>query len=451
MAFIELDHVEDLRCGLYVKLEGSWFSHPFPTNTFKIKSDHDLEILRHLQKVKILYDPDQSEDELPKETVPPLSTNQEEAKTVKHDSQAQTPTQDATPPVEESDRSKTLEQQQDFQEFYEHVRRVEGSYIKVLGQSTELFQQLGVRNKQGLKTADRIVGNLQTILQNPQTAMTLVDVMGGNGMIWGLSEHALNVCMLSLIIGRQMKLPQDELRHLGLGALFHDVGYWALPMMVRFHPGGMKVQADLEMLHRHPEQGYHIMQTFPGVLPTVLDVVAHHHERLDGSGFPQGLGKESLSVVTKILMVADYFDELCNAPDPTSSLTSHEALAYFYRHVVAHDESAKFCQHVVQALVQAIGVFPPGSLVELTDGSIGVVSSINLEAPTRPIVLLYAPWLPRTAGMIVNLEKVSDLDIKQALHPNSVETNVLAYLSPRRMAMFVHATDKISPFNRCKK
>ena len=138
-------------------------------------------------------------------------------------------------------------------------------------------------------------------------------------------------------------------------------------------------------------------------------------------------------------MVADRYDELCNAQNPESSLNPHEALSRLYRHVVMKGESAKYCPHVVQALVQAIGVFPPGTLVELSDGFMGIVSTVNIENPARPIILLFAPWLCRNDGLLVNLAKETNLEIKRAVHPKEVPTQMLAYLSPRRMAMFAQA------------
>ena len=451
MPFIEIQQSQDLKLGLYVKLEGSWFSHPFPTNTFKIKSASDLEILQNLKKVRILYDPERSDSESSQDV-------QIEEPAIDQDGSFEEPsspdlqdTPNSPPPIEEAALSEIIDRRQDFQEFREHLKKVEGSYHKVLGQSSELFRQIGGGKKNGVQTAEMIVANLQNVLQNPHTAMTLVDVVGGNGVTWGLSEHALNVCVLSLVVGRQMGLSPDELLGLGMGALFHDVGYRSLPMKVQFLTAGMKVQADPEMLSHHPERGCQLMQTFPEVSPTVLEIIAQHHERLDGSGFPKGMNKETLSALSKIVMVADYFDELCNSPTPESSLTSHAALSYFYRHVVFKGESTKFCERVVQALVHAIGIYPPGSLVELTDGFLGVVTSVNFESPARPIVLLYAPWLCRTDGMMVNLAKETKLNVKKALHPKEVDTNVLGYLSPRRLAMFVHATDPTASINKSKK
>jgi hypothetical protein len=278
-------------------------------------------------------------------------------------------------------------------------------------------------------------------MHNPKTAMSLIDVVGSNGIRWGLSEHALNVCTLTLLIGRQLGLDTERLMELGRGSLFHDVGYRVLPMNVRFSMSGMKVEPDPELGPGHPLVGQKIMSSFPDTSLAVLEMIGQHHERLDGSGFPSGTRGDDLSLLTKIVMVADHYDELCNAPDPQSSLSPHAALSRLYRHVVMKGESSKFCQEVVQALVQAIGVYPPGSLVELTDGFLGVVSLINIHNPTKPIVLLYAPWLCRNDGMLVNLAHEPELEIKQAMHAKDIPSPALAYLSPRRMAMFVHATE----------
>ena len=95
-----------------------------------------------------------------------------------------------------------------------------------------------------------------------------------------------------------------------------------------------------------------------------LDIITQHHERLDGSGFPNGIGRKDLSLLTRIAMLADHYDELCNAPDPERSPNPHEALSCLYRHGVTKGESSKFCEKVAQSLVQPIGVCQPESLVE---------------------------------------------------------------------------------------
>lgn len=448
MPFFKVEDTRDLRVGTLVKLEGSWFSHPFPTNTFQIKSSDDLATIQALKNVVILQDPDRSAfldaEDVSGENQRLL--NYEESASGEEDTEAIFELEldhpaDNAPLIKESSLSAILDRREDYHEFQDHLRKVEGAYQKTLGQGNELFRQLSDRRPSGRKTADAMISSIVTAIQHPQTAMSLIDVVGSNGATWGLSEHALNVCTLSLLIGRQLGLEAEGLLDLGRGALFHDVGYRALPMNVRFSAVGMKIESDPELGQRHPEVGRQLMASFPDTSPVVLEMIAQHHERLDGSGFPNGTKAGGLSLLTKIVMVADHYDELCNAPDPQTSLTPHAALSRLFRHVVLRGESSRFCPEVVQALVQALGVYPPGSLVELTDGFLGVVARINIHHPTRPTVLLYAPWICRSDGMLVNLAQETELEIKQALHLKDIPLPALAYLSPRRMAMFVHATE----------
>ncbi len=448
MSFIQVEDIHVLEIGVTVKLEGSWFSHPFPTNSFTIKTAEELATLKGLTDVTILYDPNRSQPLVVDDVSNNVDVQVEDELEVAglQDSEmsfsgGEEKIQEEAPLIPKSALSEIFERREDYREYFEHLRKVEGNYQKTLFQGHELFRQLTGRRPAGLKTGDAVITNILQEMNNPNAMMALIDQVGNSGVAWGLSEHAINVCTLSLLIGRQFSLEDEVLMELGRGALFHDIGYRALPMNVKFYPGGIKVEADPELSLLHPEMGMQLIASFLNAGPILLDVIAHHHERMDGSGFPKGLGGEDLSLLTRIVMVADHFDELCNAPDPKTSLNPHAALARLYRHVVMKGASSKFCEQVVQALVQAIGVYPPGSLVELTDGFRGLVSSINIQQPMKPIVLLYAPWLCRNDGLLVNLAKESQLEIKQAVHPKHVPEQELAYLSPRRMAMFVHTME----------
>ncbi len=454
MSFIEVKDIEILQIGTFVKLEGSWFSHPFSTNTFTIKSAEDLATIQGLSHVIILYDPDRShsadsgDDQANDQELPASPEESKDSETLETSSiEDKGDLQEEESLISEAALSELLGRREDYHEFYDHLLKVEGAYKKNLSQGQELFQQLSGRRPAGLKTGDAMITGMMQSLNNPKTAMSLIDLVGSNGVTWGLSEHAMNVCTLSLLIGRQFSLEDEVLLELGRGAMFHDIGYRALPMNVKFQAGGMKVEANPELRLLHPEMGSKLMASFLNAGPLLVDIIAHHHERLDGSGFPKGLRRDNLSLLTRIVMVADHYDELCNAHNPEISLNPHAALSRLYRHVVMKGEDSKFCERVVQALVQAIGVYPPGSLVELTDGFTGIVSSINVHHPTKPIVLLYAPWLCRNDGLLVNLAKESTLHIKQAIHAKDVPEKVLAYLSPRRMSMFIHAEPISMGFN----
>ena len=341
MSFLIVEDAQALEIGMFVKLEGSWFSHPFPTNTFTIKSAEDLATIQGLSDVSILYDPDRSQsansdvdqtngEELlspseDSEDFEALETSSIEEKRVLREDESL---------ISEAALSELLGRREDYHEFYDHLQKVEGAYKKTLSQGQEMFQQLSGRRPAGLKTGDAMITDMMHSLNNPKTAMSLIDLVGSNGVTWGLSEHAMNVCTLSLLIGRQFSLEDDVLLELGRGAMFHDVGYRALPMNVKFQARGMKVEANPELRLLHPEMGSQLMASFLNAGPLLVEIIEHHHERLDGSGFPKGLRGENLSLLTRIVMVADHYDELCNARNPESSLNPHAALARLYRHVV---------------------------------------------------------------------------------------------------------------------
>ncbi len=450
MSFVEVEDVQLLQVGEFVKLEGSWFRHPFPTNSFTIKSSEDLAIIQGLTNIRILYDPErtasveceenrqdsssfsaalsESLDSHYPESVASGEQNHKEEETL----------------ISESALSEVLARRERYRGYVDSLRKVERAYQNTLYQGHELFRQLTGRRPAGLKTSDAIITNILQNVDHPQSYLSRMGQSGSEESAWGLTEHAVNVCILSLLVGRQLSLDEDMLVELGRGALFHDIGYRALPMNVKFYPGGMKVEANPELRILHAELGSQLVDSFLNAGPMLLEIIAHHHERLDGSGFPNGLGKGELSLLTRIVMVADHFDELCNTPNSDANLNPHAALSRLYRHVVMKGESSKYCAQVVQALVQAIGVYPPGSFVELTDGFIGVVSSINLHHPNKPIVLLYAPWLGPYGGLLANLARDPTIEIKHAVPAKDLEAKALAYLNSHRMALSIHVMESTS-------
>jgi len=259
------------------------------------------------------------------------------------------------------------------------------SYWKVLGKSKDIFKRIGTGNRAAVKSADQLVRNVGAVLQHEQATMTLMDIVSSTGMAEGLSSHALNVCIMSLIIGKEMGLDPDELHMLGLGALFHDIGKRMLPMKVNFHSTGITMMPDPESAKFHPEKGEELMATFKDFPLPSLETIIQHHERLDGSGFPKGISKEQISLFAQIVMVADEYDELCNPAETEKSLTPHEALSQLYLYI--DSKKQKFSKEVILTLIQTMTVFPPGTLVELSDGTIGQVISVKLQNPTRPLLL----------------------------------------------------------------
>ena len=429
MAFLPIQH-DTLRKGLYVRLNGSWFSHPFSTNTFKICTTKELTTLQKLKKVEILFDPEQSdpergeEEELQEETV---QETPEEA--VVAMSSAKTGGEEDIIP--EGPPAKLLPTEV-FGQYCEGFKKADRAYQEAYQQSKAVMQDLSVGNIEGVQKAKEMVCALSVLLESPDALTSMLNVMMANDMGEGMFMHALNVCTLCLMVGKEFDLTKDELHMLALGAVFHDIGELNVPGKILLKRPNLTA-SERDSYHQHPRYGKDTVRKFAGFPKESLAVIYQHHERLDGSGYPMGLkGEEAISLFSRIVMVVDRYDDLCNDPDVEKRLTPSEALSHLF---VKH--KATFWSEAVVALVRVLGVYPPGSLVLLSNESIGMVININLTNRLRPLVLLFNEEGPSDQAEILDLEKDEDITICQNLRPRDVSRKATEYLNPRNMANFL--------------
>jgi len=282
----------------------------------------------------------------------------------------------------------------------------------------------------GVRKAEQLVTTLADLLEGDGILVALMNLLGSNEMGNEFYYHSLNVAMLSMIIGHEFDLPPDTIKAIGMGGLFHDIG--ELDEQGKFlRKVGNLTQAERRAFRRHPETGRKMLERGFGFPASSLDAISQHHERLNGTGYPRGLKDHALHFFSKIMMVADAYDELCNHPELEKSLTPHQALSCLY-----NKREGEFCEEIVVALIRNLGVYPPSSLVELSDGSIGIVCTINLLDRMRPTVMLYASGIPRDEAKLVDLALEETLSIKQCLQPKDVPKRVWNYLNPRGMISY---------------
>ena len=424
MAFEEIS-ASDLRIGLYIKIEGSWFSHPFGTNTFKIGSKKELSTLKGLKKVKLLFDPDKSD---------PEETDDHDGSA--GDGQAQTGESDDPDELEFDDNSDELVQQkvalqQDYRTYQEQLGKVEQDYNSVLREGKVMLQDLSSGSPRGLTTAKKMIGSLNDILVDNNSSRALMNLMGSNETGDEFLLHSLNVCTLSILIARDLEFNRHEIEKIAMGAMLHDIGelkYSGEMLLKKTQTASAETKA---ILRKHPRYGKETLAAFPNFPHECLDIVQQHHERLNGTGYPSGLKDVAITKYAKVVMVADAYDELCNHPDTTKNLTPSEALSYLYT-----KERAGLWADAVVTLIRQLGVYPPGSLVGLTNGSIGLVTSVNMESRLRPIILIYSPDIPKEEAMVIDLSREEDLSIKEAIRPRELSPEIRDYLNPRRIISY---------------
>ncbi len=196
-----------------------------------------------------------------------------------------------------------------------------------------------------------------------------------------LGAHALDTCVLSLIVAVESGLDAERLPHLGAGALLHDAGYVRLPRNLvrrRWDCG----DAERALLEQHPKLGLTLLAEQPDVHEDVTRIVAEHHERGDGSGFPSGARLDAISPLAKIVGIIDVYDSMVSRRSGRPATLPHEAI----RQLFLAGERGQFEKSLVEIVIRSIGVYPVGSLVQLNTGEQAVVVGVNPAQRLKPLV-----------------------------------------------------------------
>jgi hypothetical protein len=158
-----------------------------------------------------------------------------------------------------------------------------------------------------------------------------------------------------------------------------------------------------------------------------VQAIAQHHELIDGSGFPARLRGERLSVPAKILALVNRYENLCNPSRPAAAITPHDALALIFAQL-----KTRFDSVALSAFIRMMGVYPPGSVVQLVDERFAIVVSVNSSRPLKPRVIVYEPGISKHEALILDLEQAPNIGIRRSLKPSALPKAAMDYLSPRQ-------------------
>lgn len=196
-----------------------------------------------------------------------------------------------------------------------------------------------------------------------------------------LTTHALDTCILSLIVALEIGLDQPTQELIGMGALLHDTGYVRLPRNLVRKRDECTGQ-DKTLLEQHCKLGVAVLAEQPGMPEDVLRVVKEHHERSDGSGFPAALHHDQTSQLAQIVGIVDFYDGMVSRRGTRPSMMPHDAV----RQLFLAGERGQFEKSLVELMIRSIGVYPVGSLVRLNTGEQAVVVGVNPQQRLKPLV-----------------------------------------------------------------
>jgi HD-GYP domain-containing protein (c-di-GMP phosphodiesterase class II) len=230
-------------------------------------------------------------------------------------------------------------------------------------------------------------------------------------------------------MGRVFGFGEDEMLDLGVGALLHDVGKLDLPP--RLQHADLQLSAAEQAAYReHVALGLAHGRRM-GLRTGAMAVLAQHHEMADGSGFPAHLNLDRMAVGARIVALVNRYDTLCNPSQVAQALTPHEALSLIFA-----QSRNKFDATMLNAFIRMMGVYPPGSLVQLTDDRFATVVSCNSSRPLKPRVLVCDTRVPVEEALLLNLDGQVDIGIRRSLKATQLPAAARDYLSPRQRMVY---------------
>ncbi len=219
---------------------------------------------------------------------------------------------------------------------------------------------------------------VSSILRNPNAMMWLSRIRKKDEYT---SEHSLNVGLLAITFGRHLGASEEDLNKLGISGILHDVGKMRTPIEVLNKEGMLNAQ-EFEFMKAHAQHGRDILLAHKDVYHGAIDVAYSHHEALDGSGYPRKLKASGITDFTRIITICDVYDAITSDRVYQKGRASLDALKILYK-----NKGTKFDDRLVGEFISCIGLYPPGSIVKLQNGIVGIVISTNYRNRHLPKVL----------------------------------------------------------------
>ena len=243
------------------------------------------------------------------------------------------------------------------------------------------------------------------------------------------SAHAMNVTVISMLMGRSFGFNDADMQDLGVGAMLHDIGKLDLPERMRNREDHFS-RSEASFYEEHVAYGVSQGKKM-GLSPGALAIIAQHHECVDGSGFPAQLNSDRTTVGARIVALVNRYDNLCNPNVMVRAVTPHEAVSLLFA-----QGKNKFDTAVLTCFIKMMGVYPPGSTVQLTDDRYGLVVGVNASRPLKPRVLVHEPGVPREQAVVIDLEQVSGLGIRRSIKPLALPPESMGYLAPKQRTTY---------------
>lgn len=331
--------ISKLQIGLTVKLPLSWKNHPFLFNRVEIKEEAQIELIKSLgvPYVILLSGEELLPEEIEEEVV------EEEVKQI----------------IKEVD-PKTL--------VRKSLRLSQQRFVQCVNESRAAFSKVGSDPEGAYRSSVTLVEELlDHMLEVDKPFLALVSAGESDSSV---TQHGISVAVVALMIAKALDMSKSDMRDIALGCLYHDIGKLKVPDNIRRKKGPL-TDHEANFMKMHPNFSYDMLSKSGLYNQEVLNIVLHHHEFIDGTGYPDGLKGNKIPMVTQVVSLANDYDRQLWSENVRSPQV---ALGYLFK-----NRAGKHAESLIAVLVKILGIYPPGTLVELSDKSVGKVMMTTEE------------------------------------------------------------------------
>ena len=386
---------EDLRLGMFIQsLEGSWFDHPFWRSKFLLTSEDELRALQSSDVETVWVDTDKSLPPAIAHLVGEVTASPSliEGLALEPTEAPEVPEAKAAPRPRRAPRSNE----------YQAAESVLEDCKAAVG---ELFTRIQNGNAAAIEDAAPVVSGIaESVERNPDALITLTRIRSLDEYTY---MHSVAVSALMINLARELQLPPDYVKQAGTAGLFMDVGKGFLDPDLLHKPGEYSDEDWVEM-RRHPQLGAEAVRSSGEMSKIVADVCLHHHEKYDGTGYPDRLKGDDISLFARMAAICDTYDALASKRPHRPALGPAEAVAEMYKLKGHFDES------LLTSFIRSIGIYPVGSLVRLESRMLGCVAAQRRDQLTRPVIRIFYS-IPQRSHVPVH-----ELDLAEVPQPDRI-------------------------------
>ncbi len=356
---------EEVKEGMFITgFGGSWFDHPFWRGQFLLEKPGDVERVRRANLPYVMIDDALGcgPDNTPQDAFFEASTDQKSASKQSGRTRQKRRLSKHAPPRLDPEHRKAAQ---------------------LLSQSKEtmrtVFQDARLGCAIHSPSINGVVDNIvEAVAVDSQILLTVARLKSKDDYTY---LHSVAVCALMVSVGRYLKMEKAQIHDLGMAGLLHDVGKMAIPDAVLNKKGPLS-DKEFNIVRNHPERGYELLADSAGICDMAMDVCRHHHERMDGKGYPSGLNANTLSFAARLGAICDIYDALTSNRSYKTAWTPHRALSEMSRW------SGHLDREILASLMQAIDMYPTGLLVTLSSGRLAMLMG-NDTGRERPFTIAF--------------------------------------------------------------